>query len=331
MKKIFILLLIIFIPNFIYAEEIDDTYLKKDECDKVVDLTDVKKNILFEKENKDEILLQQNPDLLVEESFKYKNIDDDKLKIISFRNIKLKDKIKFYVKLKELKIYVNGQETQYNTFHCENCENEGAWISRKCDLYLYQKSSFNIVSYKSFDVEEIKISLDFDTNDIIEEFELVFLNEKKEDIYKKVFNNDINFNDLNIVDNYTYTNKVAIPNFIYYENLYKCYNPIQEKNNNIPLLKTKNTTQEKTIVNNSKEEAKLLEKNLNLLNYVEKKNKKLPTFYKEDFSNKGIKSKFYYIKNNNKFLLYYLITLPFLIILFIIFVKNAKKCRTKKL
>lgn len=342
MKKIIIILIILFFPIIINAENKEIEYVKEEECTKEIDKNDFKKNIIFTKENYNDTLLEKYPYLFVEEGKKEEKVDTNKLIYISFRNIKLKENGKNFIKIKTFKIYINGSETMFNTDGCENCANEGKWIREKKELYLYDNSEFGIVSYEEFKYNELKIEFITDTNEIVDSFEIVFSPIREFDAYKMQVNEYEKMNNL-VMDKYYYFNNIKyVPVYNYYEKLYKCYEKEEEKKENeessifTPINSNKNN-----LISNSEKVKKVEEKtkpeknqsNVKLLN--NKENAKDKNINKNDKKDKitlvGSKDKksILYNLSNNKFLLYYFISLVFLIALGIVFVINVKKCRAK--
>lgn len=337
MKKIIITILMFILPIMVNAAEV--TYVEENECDKTIDKNDFKKEIKFIKDKKDDSLLKKYPELFYEVGTREEYIETDKLIYISFRNIVLKNSPQ--IKINSLILEIDGKEVLFNTDGCKNCSNNGHWISNKKNLYLYNNSEFKIVSYKEFKYDELKIKLDIEGEENIESFELVYSPIRNFDAYKMHVNSNNNLNEL-IMDKYYYfDNTQDVEAHYYYKKLYKCY---EEENDETPTTGNSSNTsftpislnkKESNIVLNQNKEKNELENKAKEKTKVKEKSKvkavklKNENSQKIDLTRQNKKGINYTLIKDNKYLLYYLISLLFFIPLFIIFVINVKKCRAK--
>lgn len=348
MKKIFILLIVCLLyPCFINALEKDTLYLEEKDCKYNVDYNDYIKDKIFDRSIIDNTYLKNNPNVFVEENFKYLPYNNAGLNYIYLNNIKLDEDNTKSIIIKSFKVFINDKEVGYNLYQTKNESNKDQFVNSHKNLELFDNSMFSISVYESFKENEVRVEYEIENAKYIKSLDIEFRYDYLSPIFTKKVNTLNSKGILTHDDSFIYTNKIVKKNYTYYKKLYKCSENIIdefdtnesmidnfEKQNNIEFITTLEKDNKNEVLDNDvidkKESKKLKKENVKRLNYKKaKKSKEKNNIQDLKLVNENKKSFLSHISNINKYLKYYLFFTSLLIVFVLAQLFFVKKCRTK--
>lgn len=316
MKKYYLLFLLLFIPINIFGLT---------DCNGKIDYENYNKELINTLDYKSEELI--NEGLVMEERKINVRKDDEALTVIEFKNITLKDKKAGDILLIEL--YYEGNIIYFDTNKYENTTS--VFLGDRSHFYLYEGAHFTLENHsENFSYDNFKISINLEGSEI-ESFDLILKNHITDTpVYIEHFKNP-DLNNISFTENKKLVNTKEKTVYDYYKYTYNCVEdkPEEIKNTIFNISredklksKTKKYKSNEVINNNlSKEKSKKQKKSFKL-------NKNNKNGILTSLKNKNTK---HYLKKHNNYLFYYYLSLPFLIILFIIFITKFIKTRPKNI
>ncbi len=233
MKKILIILIILFcIPLNIDADTInykwykvikkDIEYVKKEECNNILNEQNYKENILYNEETNTTKYLNEE-DVFFKNSTIDKSLDIENILYFGINNVKMERGI---LVLNTIHVYDSStnKEINYNFVNCKNCGSEGNFIATKTYLELYNNGEVLFVLHEKVKANNLKIDVNLRYFEVASNINIFASSSRDIITYNKTFDNKNIYtkNDFNVTSSY------KVPSYLYYEKLYECYKEEKE-------------------------------------------------------------------------------------------------------